>query len=125
METKQTYLTRLIGSIIQKTDTDITTVVAIKMHKDDEESVKMIIGIQLYFEEYILNIYNPAKITFHDTALNNLIGLKVIEVNETKESAELMFDNGCKLIVNMKEEAYEGPEAMALYGPNDFWVVWN
>ncbi|MGZ4042735.1 MAG: hypothetical protein ACXVPU_11405 [Bacteroidia bacterium] len=125
MENNRTYLTKLIGSIIQKVDSSISTIVKIKNNEDDQENVKMIVGIQLSFEEYTLNIYNPAHISFKDKELKDLIGLKVVMVSETKEEAELCFDDGCKLIINIRDEAYEGPEAMSLYGPNDFWVVWN
>ena len=42
------------------------------------------------------------------------------------EYADLLFDNGFRFIVDLRDEAYSGdPEAMCLNGPNNLIVVWD
>lgn len=102
-----------------------STIFPINGNTDDGTGVKFTIDNILYFEDFQLNINNPISLTPLDKELDNLIGLKVIETDERKEEAELVFENGYRLVVNMRDEVYYGPEAMSLNGPNGFCVVWN
>ncbi|MDB5232366.1 MAG: hypothetical protein JWN76_3171 [Chitinophagaceae bacterium] len=83
------------------------------------------IANSLHFEDYRLDINNPITFIPADKDLESLIGLKVIGTDERKEEAEIIFDNGFKLIVNMRDEVYYDPESMVLNGPNSFCAVWN
>ena len=121
----QTDLGRLIGCVIRKIDVDVATFTELKSNNDDVDTNKTVDGIQLQFEEYTLSIYKPIKISDSDAILNDLLGLKIVAAIETKESAELYFNNGWRLIVNMKDNTFAVPESMILYGPDDFGVVWN
>ena len=119
------YLEQLIGKAVTKTDITTSTTIGIRKTKDEPSNEKMEITLQLFLEDYLLNIYDPITIIPANKELLDFISLKVIAVSETKEEAELIFDNGYKVIINMREEVYFGPEAMCLYGPDDFCAVWN
>ena len=122
---KHSYLEKLIGKTVTKTDINTSTVTAIVENTDGPFNQKTSIILQLYLEEYLLNIYNPITIVPDYKEFNDLNGSKVIAVDENKEEARLIFNNGNVLTVNMRDEVYWDPEAMCLYGPDNFFVVWN
>jgi hypothetical protein len=118
---KQSYLNKLIGKKL--TSTDINTSTAFAINKPNDKG-RMSIVLHLIFEDYRLEIYNPIKI-FPDKKLDDMVKLRVVETLETEYQAELVFETGYKLIVDMRDEVYSDPEAMCLSGPDNFWVVWN
>jgi hypothetical protein len=125
MSTEESYLKRIIGKSVTKTDINTSTTIAIRKTEEDPYDERMSISIQLYFEDYLLNIYNPIKILPADKQLEDFIGLKLISAEEKKEEVKFIFDNSYILIVNMHEDVYYDPESMTLYGPDDFCAVWN
>jgi len=122
---KHSYLEILIGKTVTKTDINTSTITAIIKNTDESFNQNMSIVLQLYLEEYLLNIYNPITIVPDYKEFGDLNGLKIIDVDESKEEAKLIFDNGNVLTVNMRDEVYWDPEAMCLYGPDNFFIAWN
>ena len=122
---QKSYLERLIGKIVTKTDINTSTAINLGNSNDEPANVKFEISLQLFLEEYLLDIYNPITVIPSDKELPDFVGLKVVAISDTKEEGELIFDNGYKIVVNMRDEAYYGPEAMCLYGPENLIVVWN
>ncbi|KAA5536450.1 hypothetical protein F0919_01935 [Taibaiella lutea] len=120
----QTYLQRLIGKTVTNTVITTSTVIARKIDKDDPDNIKTELTFQLYIDDYTLNIYNPITILPSEKDFADVKGLKIVAVEESDEKAELIFDNSYNLIVDMRDEAYDGPEALYLTGPNHFWVAW-
>jgi hypothetical protein len=128
MVIENSYLTRLIGQTIINVDTDLSYVIGLKQNKTDAGNQVMNVYVQIYFNDYRLHIYNKAEITCTDSTNRNtidLVGLTVISILEVKDFAELHFDNGCIYKIELRDEAYTDAEAMALFGPDLFWVVWN
>ncbi len=125
MENEQSYLRRLLGKTFTKTEMATSTTFPIENSRDYPNDGRMEITLLIFFEDYNLEIFNPITIIPNDKELLDFIGLKVIDTGETKDEAELIFDNGYKIIVNMRNDVYYGPEAMCLNGPDNFWVVWN
>jgi hypothetical protein len=124
MEKNKSYLKYLIGKIVNDIRADIDLVIALKAKKDDNYEQQMSVYTQIYLDEYRLDIYNKSEIVGGiNTNIKDLLGLTVIDTNETNEKAELIFDNGYIFIIDLREEAY--PEAMYLQGPNNLFVVWN
>jgi hypothetical protein len=121
---EKSYLKQLLGKLVTATDTGTSIIIGINMKEGDPDRERTFAMVQLFIEDYILNIENPTTIYPLGKELDDLEGLKIIAVEETKEEAELIFDNGSRLIVNLRDEAYEGPEAMSLRGPNNFFVSW-
>jgi len=115
------YLNRLVSKILTSTNVSTNTVLPINGNGKELFTVANL----LHFGDYRLNINNPISIIPSDKKLESLIGLKVIATNEGEEEAEIVFDNGYKLLVDMRDEVYYDPEAMYLSGPDNFWVVWN
>lgn len=66
----------------------------------------------LYFQDYQLDVYNPISIFPTGKQLNELIRQKVVATDERQEEAEIIFDDGYKMLVYMRNEAYYGPEAI-------------
>lgn len=122
---KHSYLEILIGKTVTKTDINTSTITAIIKNTGESFNQNMSIVLQLYLEEYLLNIYNPITIVPDYKEFGDLNGLKIIDVDESKEEAKLIFDNGNVLTVNMRDEVYWDPEAMCLYGPDNFFIAWN
>lgn len=125
MVNNESYLKLLIGKYVTKTEYSSSTIAPINGDKNDPFLIKASVFVQIYFEDYRLNIYNTMHVIPSDRMVNDFIGLKVMEVYETKEEAILKFKNNYKIIVDMRDEAYSDPEAMYLAGPNNFWTVWN
>lgn len=115
------YLNRLIGKRLLSTRISTSTVLPINGNGKELYTI----ANSLHFEDYRLDINNPITFIPADKDLESLIGLKVIGTDERKEEAEIIFDNGFKLIVNMRDEVYYDPESMVLNGPNSFCAVWN
>lgn len=119
------YLQQLVGKTVANTELITGTVIARKASRDEPDNIQIELTWQMYLEDYILNIYNAMSIRPDEKEFDDLRGLKVIAVDENKERAELIFDNGTKLQVDLRDEAYTGPEAMCLYGPDNLCVVWR
>jgi hypothetical protein len=119
------HLERLIGRTVRNTDMGTSTTYAIGKSQEDPDFQINEIELRLFFEDYYLNIYNPITIIPADKELLDFVGLKVIAVNETEVEAELFFDNGHKMVIDLSDEVYHGPEAMSLTGRDDFCAVWS
>ena len=83
--------------------------------------------VQLYFTDgAVLNIYNPFSLEASNPVdLADLAGSSVRMVSETPEKAVIEFDNGVQILIDLRDEAYIGPEAMQLNVPGKPGVVWN
>lgn len=127
MTEDKSYLKYLVGQTITNIEVDINTVVSLKEKKADQSQQTMSVYTQIYFEEYRLDVYNKTEIIGEiNISIKDLVGLKVIDANETDEIAELVLDNGNQFIIDLRDEAYStDPEAMCLHGPNNLIVVWN
>lgn len=115
------YLNRLTGKRLTSFDISTSTVLPINGNGKEVYTI----ANALYFEDYQLNINNPISITPSDKELQDLVDQKVMATDERKDEAEIVFANGTKILVDMRDEVYYDPEAMYLIGPNNFWVVWN
>ena len=108
------FRTELIGR--QVTDTQV-----------DEE------GIGLAFEgNWNLAIWGAAKLTDGGALvdISNIARLKRLVLKEfvgDSREEHLVFDAvpQIELIVSLGSESQKAPESMALYGPNNYIVVWN
>jgi hypothetical protein len=120
METEK-YLNRLIGKTLTSTNLSTSTVLPINGNGKELYTI----ANSLHFEDYRLDINNPISIVPVEKELELLIGLKVIATEERKEEAEIIFDNGNKLLIDMRDEVYYDPESMVLNGPDNFCAVWN
>jgi hypothetical protein len=124
----KSYLVLLIGKTVTGTSSDLSLLIPLKNDRDDVVKEEMSVYTQIHFEDYSLHVYNPAEIICSNTTsrtIESLIGLTVTSVSEEKICATIFFDNGCIYKVNLSDEAYTGPEAMGLFGPENFWVIWN
>jgi len=83
--------------------------------------------IGIGFENGIsLSIYNKYELEgFVLSDALRLVGNTVTYVDEQKEVITIRFENNWVLRVDMRDEAYSGPEAMQLRVPDDPIVVWN
>lgn len=128
MNNKRTFLNCLVGETVKKTNTEISTFIPLKKNTEDSADELTLVYSQLYFENYTLLIYNNYKISCYNNQtikIDELVNSKVLKSNEEKDFIELIFDNQCKLIIDLSDDAYNGPDAMCLKGPNDLFVVWN
>jgi len=128
MNNKKTFLNSIIGETIKKTNAEISTIIPLKKNKEDVGDELTLVYSQLYFDNYTLLIYNNYKIICNNNQaikIDELVNSRVLRTNEEKDFVELIFDNNCKLIVDLRDDAYNGPDAMCLKGPNDLFVVWN
>jgi len=119
------YLKLLIGKTVVNTEYSTSTVVPLSSAENDSSLMRTTVFVQIYFEDYLLHIYNKMRVLPNSKAISDFIGLIVIDAYETKEEASLVLQDDNKLIVDLRDEAYSDPEAIYLTGPNDFWVVWN
>ncbi len=125
----ESYLNRLVGQTIVNITTDLSTIIPLKSEPNDAAEQAMFIYTQIYFNEYRLDVSNRSEIIFNGRIVNveikDLVGLTVVEAKEEKDYAALIFDNGYIFKIDLTDSAFNEPEAMSLFGPDDFWVVWN
>ena len=74
--------------------------------------------------DYTLNILNRFKLIGID-CLDQAQGLRIEMVQEMDDAVILVFQNSNRIVVDLTDDAYFGPEAMVLQGPDDLIVVWN
>lgn len=73
-----------------------------------------------------LAIYNNFKLVGTTSSdAKTLIGKSVTDVSESKYMVTIRFDNDSVLQIDMRDEAYTGPEAMQLRVPDEPIVIWN
>ena len=72
----------------------------------------------------ILTITNAHTITGGKT-LAELEGLALAGVFQDADEVVLTFEDGTTLNVNLRPDAYRGPEAMVLHRKGQAIVVWN
>jgi hypothetical protein len=68
---------------------------------------------------------SPFIIGFQWMASLMMLGQKIIVAKESTIENKLVFENRQSLIIDLREEAYPGPEAMVLHGPGNFCEIWN
>ena len=81
---------------------------------------------QLYFgPNTILSVYNRHSCSPEGVSIADLKGSMVTRVHESKDSVVLEFLPRGDLYVDLRQEAYLGPEAMTLHVKGEPVVVWN
>jgi len=118
------YLNILVGQTIKSVYKGVDTIIPLRGSKTGETKTIHPNYVQLHSHSYTLNIYNDYQILPHST-LEELVGSTIISAEESKEEAVLLMDNGKHIKVSLKDEAYYGPEAMSLHGPDSLCVVRN
>lgn len=81
----------------------------------------------LRFENGIsLAIYNRFELVgFASSDAELLIGNVVTELDDGANMIRIRFDNNWMIQIDMRDEAYTGPEAMQLRVPGEPIVIWN
>lgn len=77
----------------------------------------------------VLSIYNSCEVRGFspesEQAITSLMGQRLLAVTMCSSCVELRFDGGCLLSVDVRDEAFIGPEAMVLHQPGKSPVVWT
>jgi hypothetical protein len=93
--------------------------------------------IQLHFDGYTINLYNPVKVVGGSTTLrqgqigfrdglSSLINGVVRDVFYVEgDKVEVVFENGSSVVVSIADKDYSGPEALMLFSRNTKaqWLV--
>lgn len=100
-----------------------------------ESNIEKIVGLKLknvhfindyvqfnFYDRSILNIYNNYDVS---NDLSKYAGLNVISVEEQGNFMKINFDKNKSIIIDMREEAYNCPEALALILPSGEIFIWN
>jgi len=81
--------------------------------------------VQVLFEQdIVLNIYNEFKLS-NGHNISALTNTKLLRAEEKGDAVIFYFSNGTCLAIDLREEAYNGPEALELHVPGQPTVVWN
>ena len=76
----------------------------------------------------VLAIFNPCVLRCPDGLpsedFERMEGALLAAAEENSQSLNLEFDGARLISVDMRPEAYEGPEAMLLRLPGDILIVW-
>jgi len=86
---------------------------------------------QLIFEDgaAILSVYNPYEVRGPETesgqAITSVMGRRLLAVTIRPSLVELSFEESLSVNVDMRDEAFAGPEAMALHQSGKSPVVWT
>jgi hypothetical protein len=87
--------------------------------------------VQLSFEEgaAILSIYNRYEVRGPEPelgqGLGNMMGRRLIGVATGPDFVEFTFEQGSSVVVDLRDDAYTGPEAMHLLRSGRATVVWR
>lgn len=81
-----------------------------------------------------IELENGAQVAFYNLfeinakqplSAEDLVGRTVIDVKESESSIEIVFEGDLSITVDMKDEAFTGPEAIQLLVPGESIVIWN
>jgi hypothetical protein len=90
------------------------------------EAVEIHDYVQLAFGTKVgISIYNDFEISPNQVRFHDLTGLKVTAVQSSADQEAILFEDGVSLRVDIRDEAFEGPEAMQLNRIGCPPVVWN
>lgn len=80
--------------------------------------------LQIFFSDDTgLNIYNRYELS--GASMSSIAGRELKSVMEEDDRIQFQFDGGGVLSVGMRDDDYNGPEAMNLYRTGKPLVVWN
>ena len=74
---------------------------------------------------YLLRISNPISLDKKTTSIEDFIGKVILKVIDNDELLMIHTEDDFHLTVDLRQEAFVGPEAMSLNGPDNLIVVWN
>ena len=118
-----------LNSLVGKTITDILVsqgvYYPIRSDKSEDEPSQVVEEIILKTEDYSLTISNRVKLNPAGENIKSLKGCKIIFIHETDLEVSISTSDKKTLIIDLRDEAYYGPEAMCLLGPDNLVVVWN
>lgn len=80
--------------------------------------------IQIGFDNgIILNVFN--SYSYDGGVLFNITNAEVVSVTELQDYIEIKINDSGVLKVDLTDEAYQGPEALALIREGEPPVIWN
>jgi hypothetical protein len=65
------------------------------------------------------------QIAPQSTPVHALVGKVVVSINESESSIEVRFLDDSRIVIDMRQVEYRGPEALALFREGLPTVVWN
>ncbi|WP_054004093.1 hypothetical protein [Shimia sp. SK013] len=78
---------------------------------------------QICFGDTVLSIYNPVQ---GDVAnVDDLLDQYVVSITQIASRFGILFSNKIQLEIDLSDDAHSGPEAMHLYSPDSFSIVWQ
>jgi hypothetical protein len=93
---------------------------------DNSDSKPIIVDeLWINFGEYKLNIGNNYELSPELDNPEALIGKVIKEVIETNDTVKINTTLGNVLTIDLRDEAFNGPEAMSLHGPENYLKIWN
>jgi len=82
--------------------------------------------VQLSFENDIrLSIYNDIALDPGTVEIADFAGRELISVKQGDDSISLQFSGHACISIDMRHEAYRGPEALELHRRSEPPVIWN
>jgi len=82
--------------------------------------------VQIAFGDEIgISIYNEMSITPRSISIDKQVGKIVASVLERENAIEIEFIGGTQIAIDLRPEAYRGPEALELYRQGHPLVIWN
>ncbi|HSZ33982.1 MAG TPA: hypothetical protein VK772_11760 [Puia sp.] len=116
----------LIGERIVDLSTGISSVYPLDNTTGDPVYTSMMVYTRIDFKNYNLSIFNNHEIIGpNNNSPINMTGEKVISVEENENEAIILLEKNDVIKIDLRDSAYNDPEAMCLYGPNNLCVVWN
>jgi hypothetical protein len=118
------YLDNIKGKKIIDLQFLTETYYPIKTEKEDKSEPQTVPSIWLDLGDYKITITNPITLENTPGDIYTFLNKIIINVVESDKHVCIVTSDGQKLNIDLSEDAYVGPEAIVLYGPNDLIVVW-
>jgi hypothetical protein len=118
------HLNKLVGKQIIKLEVYPSTYYPINT-SDSKLEPLTINELWINFGEYQLNIGNNYELNSELNNIEALVGQVIKEVIETNDAVKMVTTLGNILTINLRDEAFNGPEAMSLHGPENYLKIWN
>jgi len=76
-------------------------------------------------------IYNASSLETASAAplteenARTLRGTRIVDIKTEPQFVAITFDHPARLVIDLRDEAYSGPEAMLITGPGEVILAWN
>jgi hypothetical protein len=114
------HLSKLVGKII----TNISKNQEPYYPLSDKEKIHTNNEVFIEIEDYSISIFNKIVLDADNEDISFFKGKKIKAILQLKDEVRISTTDNRWFSIDLRNEAYVGPEAISLHGPDNLIVIW-